>query len=44
MLNKFPHNLEEQRRELKLKDKEKREVDKLRNSLGDCDGASKALL
>ena len=44
MLNKFPHNLEEERRQLKQKGQEKKEVEKLRNELGDCDGASQALV
>lgn len=29
---------------MKLKDNKKREIEKLRNELGDCDGASKSLI
>ena len=44
MLNKFPHNLEEERRQLKQKGLQKKEVEKFRNELGDCDGASQSLV
>jgi hypothetical protein len=44
LLNKFPHNLEQQRAEIGEKENKKRAIEKMRNELGDCDGASKSLL
>lgn len=41
LLNKFPSNLEEQRRTLRVQEGKREEVERLRNELGECDGASK---
>jgi hypothetical protein len=43
MLNKFPTNLEEQRKEIIKREAKKSEILKLRNELGECDGASRLL-
>lgn len=44
ILNKFPQKLEEERNKLREREGKKREIEKLRNELGDCDGASKSLI
>jgi hypothetical protein len=43
MLNKFPSNLEEQRKEMVKREEKKNELMKLRHELGECDGVSKIL-
>lgn len=43
MLNKFPNNLEEQRKMLQNQQAKKNENLKLRSQLGECNGASKLL-
>lgn len=43
MLNKFPTNLQEQREQILKREAKKNEIMKLRNEMGECDGASKVL-